>query len=100
MSNRASPSLARLKSSYASTDVGLIDGTTELVTDVRCDDRTHEGLIGILTEPTHYGLIGMLTEPTHYGLIGFNVRLHLVLFIQRRLRYKQSPFMKTMLWLK
>jgi hypothetical protein len=28
------------------------------------------------------------------------VRLQLVLFIQRRLRYKQSRFMKTVLWLK
>jgi DNA-directed RNA polymerase subunit N (RpoN/RPB10) len=35
MSNRASPSPATLKSSYASTDnVGLIDGTAELATDV------------------------------------------------------------------
>jgi hypothetical protein len=24
--------------------------------EVRCDDRTHEDLIGMLTEPTHYGL--------------------------------------------
>jgi hypothetical protein len=31
---------------------------------------------------------------------GFNVRLNLVLFIQRRLCYKQSQFMKTVLWLK
>jgi DNA-directed RNA polymerase subunit N (RpoN/RPB10) len=56
MSNCASPSPATLKSSFASTDVGLIDGTAELATEVRCDDRTHEDLIGMLTEPTHYGL--------------------------------------------
>jgi hypothetical protein len=92
MSNRASPSPATLKSSCASADVGLIDGTAELASEVRCDDRTHEDLIGMLTEPTHvaYGSRGG----------GFNVRLHLILFIQRRLRYKQSRFMKTVLWLK
>jgi hypothetical protein len=92
MSNRASPSPATLKSSCASADVGLIDGTAELATEVRCDDHTHEYLIGMLTEPTHCG----------YGSRGggFNVRLHLVLFIQRRLHYKQSRFMKTVLWLK
>jgi hypothetical protein len=56
MSNRASPSPATLKSSCASADVGLIDGTVELVTEVRCDDRTHKDFIGILTEPTHCGL--------------------------------------------
>jgi hypothetical protein len=56
MSNRASPSPATLKSSFASADVGLIDGTAELATEVRCDDRTHEDLIGMLTEPTHCGL--------------------------------------------
>jgi hypothetical protein len=57
MSNRASPLPATLKSSCASADnVGLIDGTAELATEVRCDDRTHEDLIGMLTEPTHYGL--------------------------------------------
>jgi hypothetical protein len=56
MSNRASPSPATLKSSCASADVGSIDGTAELATEVRCDDRTHEDVIGILTEPTHYGL--------------------------------------------
>jgi hypothetical protein len=56
MSNRASPSPATLKSSCASADVGLIDGTVELVMKVRCDDRTHEDLIGMLTEPTHCGL--------------------------------------------
>jgi hypothetical protein len=56
MSNRASPSPATLKSSCASPDVGLIDGTAELATEVRCDDRTHEDLIGMLTEPTHYSL--------------------------------------------
>jgi DNA-directed RNA polymerase subunit N (RpoN/RPB10) len=56
MSNRASPSPATLKSSCASADLGLIDGTAELVTEVRCDDRTHEDLIGMLTEPTHCGL--------------------------------------------
>jgi hypothetical protein len=39
-----------------SADVVLIDGTTELAMEVRCDDRTHEYLIGMLTEPTHCGL--------------------------------------------
>jgi hypothetical protein len=39
-----------------SADVGLIDGTAELATKVRCDDRTQEDLIGMLTEPTHFGL--------------------------------------------
>jgi hypothetical protein len=53
MSNRASPSPTTLKSSCASIDVGLIDGTAELATEVRCGDRTHEDLIGMLTEPTH-----------------------------------------------
>jgi hypothetical protein len=57
MSNRASPSPATLKSSCASADnVGLIDSTAELATEVHCDDRTHEDLIGMLTEPTHCGL--------------------------------------------
>jgi hypothetical protein len=53
MSNRASPSPATLKRSCTSADnIGLIDGTAELATEVRCDDRTHEDLIGMLTEPT------------------------------------------------
>jgi hypothetical protein len=57
VSNRAIPSPATLKSSCASADnVGLIDGTAALVTEVRCDDRTHEYLIGMLTESTHCGL--------------------------------------------
>jgi hypothetical protein len=56
MSNHASPSPATQKSSCASADVGLIDGTAELATEVRCDDHTHEDLIGMLTEPTHCGL--------------------------------------------
>jgi hypothetical protein len=56
MSNRASPSPATLKSSCASVDVGLIDGTAELATEMRYDDRTHEDLIGMLTELTHCGL--------------------------------------------
>jgi hypothetical protein len=56
MSNRAGPSPATLKSRCASADVGLIDGTAELATEVHCDDRTHEVLIGVLTEPTHCGL--------------------------------------------
>jgi hypothetical protein len=47
MSNRASPSPATLKSSCASADVGLINGTAEVATEVRCDDRTHEDLIGM-----------------------------------------------------
>jgi DNA-directed RNA polymerase subunit N (RpoN/RPB10) len=82
MPNHASPSPFTLKSRCVSADVGLIDDTAELAMEVRSDDRTHEDLIGMLTEPTHCGLIGMLTEPTHYDLIGgFNVRLHLVLFI-------------------
>jgi hypothetical protein len=34
----------------------LIDGTAELVAEVRCDDHTLEDLIGMLTEPTHCGL--------------------------------------------
>jgi hypothetical protein len=50
VSNRASPSPTTLKSSCASADiVGLIDGTAELSREVRCDDRTHENLIGMLT---------------------------------------------------
>jgi DNA-directed RNA polymerase subunit N (RpoN/RPB10) len=56
MSNRASPSPATLTSSCASADVGLIDGTIVLATEVRCDDHTHKDLIGMLTEPTHCGL--------------------------------------------
>jgi hypothetical protein len=57
MSNRVRPSPATLKSSCASADnVGLIDDTAELATEVRCDDRTHEDLIDMLTEPTHCGL--------------------------------------------
>jgi hypothetical protein len=57
MSNRASPSPATLKSSCASADnVALIDGTAELATEVRCDHRTQEDLIGMLIEPTHCGL--------------------------------------------
>jgi hypothetical protein len=52
VSNRASSSPATLKSSSASVDnVGLIDGAAELATEVRCDDRTQEDLIGMLTEP-------------------------------------------------
>jgi hypothetical protein len=56
MSNRAGLSPTTLKRSCASADVGLIDGTTKLATEVRCNDRTHEDLIGMLTEPTHCGL--------------------------------------------
>jgi hypothetical protein len=57
VSNRASPSPATLKSSYASADnIGLIDGTAESMTEVRCDNCTHQDLIGMLTEPTHCGL--------------------------------------------
>jgi hypothetical protein len=56
MSNHTSPSPATLKSSCASADVGLIDCTVELAMKVRCDDRTHADLIGMLTEPTHRGL--------------------------------------------
>jgi hypothetical protein len=56
MSNHASPSPATLKSSCASANVCLINGTAELATEVRCDDRTHKDLIGMLTEPTHRGL--------------------------------------------
>jgi hypothetical protein len=48
MSNRASPSPATLKSSCASANVGLIDGTVELAMEVRCDDRTHEDLVGMV----------------------------------------------------
>jgi hypothetical protein len=55
VSNRASPSPTTLKSNCASVDsVGLINGTAELAMEVRCDDRTHEDLIDMLTEPTHY----------------------------------------------
>jgi hypothetical protein len=49
MSNRVSRSRLTLKSSCASAYVGLIDGTAELATKVRCDDRTHEDLISMLT---------------------------------------------------
>jgi hypothetical protein len=57
VSNCTSPSPATLKSSCASIDnVGLIDGIAELAMEVRFDDRTHEDLIGMLTEPTHCGL--------------------------------------------
>jgi hypothetical protein len=57
VSNHARPSPATLKSSCASADnVGLIDYTAELAIEVRCDDRTHEDLIGMLTELTHCGL--------------------------------------------
>jgi hypothetical protein len=57
MCNRASPSPATLKSSCASADnVGLIDGTAELATEVCYDDCTHEDLIDMFTEPTHSGL--------------------------------------------
>jgi hypothetical protein len=56
MSNHASPSPTTLNNSCTSADVGLIDDTAELATEVRCDDRTHEDLIGMLTEPTHCGL--------------------------------------------
>jgi hypothetical protein len=56
LSNRASHSPATLKSNCASANVGMIDGTTELATEVRCDDRTHKDLIGMLTEPTQCGL--------------------------------------------
>jgi hypothetical protein len=73
VSNRASPSPGTLKSSCASADnVGLIDGNAELATEVRCDDRTHEDLIGMLTEPTHCGLWitwrGLQCEPA-IGLV-------------------------------
>jgi hypothetical protein len=57
MSNCASPSLATLKSSCSYADnIGLIDGTTKLMTEVRCDGRTQQDLIGMLTEPTYCGL--------------------------------------------
>jgi hypothetical protein len=57
MTNHASPSLATLKSRCASADnVGLIDGTAELATEVRCDDRTHEDITGMLTEPTLWSM--------------------------------------------
>jgi hypothetical protein len=92
MSNRVSPSPATLKSSCASADVGLIYGNAELVTEVRCDDHTHEELIGMLTEPTQCVL--WITWR------GLQREAALVLFIQRILRYKQSRFMKTVLWLK
>jgi hypothetical protein len=56
MSNCASSSPATRRSNCASADVGLIDGTAELATKVRCDDRTHDDLIGMLIEPTLCGL--------------------------------------------
>jgi hypothetical protein len=56
MSNRTRPSPTTLKSSCASAYVGLLDGTTELATELHCDDRTHDDLISMLTEPTHCGL--------------------------------------------
>jgi hypothetical protein len=87
MSNRASPSPTTLESSCASTDVGLIDGTAELATEEHCDDRTHEDLIGMLTEPTHCGL--WIT----WRRLQCEAALGLV-------RYKQSQFMKTVLWSK
>jgi hypothetical protein len=34
----------------------LTDGTAELATEVRYEDRTHEDLIGMLIELTHCGL--------------------------------------------
>jgi hypothetical protein len=83
MSDRVRPSPTTLKSSCASADnVGLIDGTAELTMEVCCDDRTHENFIGMLTEPTTVA----------YGSRGgvFNVRLQLVLFIERKLPYKHS----------
>jgi hypothetical protein len=93
VSNHASPSPATLKSSCASANnIGLIDGTAELTMEVRCDDRTQQDLIGMLTEPTYCGL--WITWKV------FNVRLQLVLFIQSRPRYIQFRFMKTVLWLK
>jgi hypothetical protein len=53
VSNRVSPSPVTLKSSCASANnIGLIDGTAELTMEVRCDDRTQQDLIGMLTEPT------------------------------------------------
>jgi hypothetical protein len=90
VSDRASPSPATLKSSCASADnVGLIDGTTYLATEVRCDNRTHEDLIGMLAEPTHYGLWIMWRGLQCEAAIG--------LVHHRRLRYKQSQFMKIVL---
>ena len=58
VSNRTSPSPAGLKSSCASADnVGLINGTTELSTEVvHIASPTQEDLIGTLTEPTDCGL--------------------------------------------
>jgi hypothetical protein len=57
MYNRASPSLATLKSSRVSVDnVGLNDGIAELATEVRGDDCTHKDLITMLTEPAHCSL--------------------------------------------
>jgi hypothetical protein len=75
MSNRTRPSPATLKSSCASTDVGLIAGTIELATEVRCDDRTHQDLIGMFTEPTHCdapgfqsGSLTLMNRPTELTL--------------------------------
>jgi hypothetical protein len=55
--NRVSPSLTTLKISCLSLDnIGLIDGTTKLTMEVRCDDRTQQDLIGMLINPTFCGL--------------------------------------------
>jgi hypothetical protein len=57
MSNHASPSPGTLKSNCASANnLGLVNGTAELATELSYDDCTHEDLIGMLTEPTHCGL--------------------------------------------
>jgi hypothetical protein len=58
VSNCTSPSPAGLKSSCASADnVGLINDTTELLTEVlHIAYPTQEDLIGMLTEPTYCGL--------------------------------------------
>jgi hypothetical protein len=57
VSNHASPSPATLKNSCASANnIGLINGTVELATEVRCDDHTQQDLIGMLIEPTYCGL--------------------------------------------
>jgi DNA-directed RNA polymerase subunit N (RpoN/RPB10) len=92
MSNRASPSPATLKSSCASADVGFIDGTAELASEVHCDDRTHEDLIGMLTEPTHYGL--WITWR------GLQCEAALGLAHPEETTLQTVRFMKTLLWLK
>jgi hypothetical protein len=107
MSNRASPAPATLKSSCASAGVGLINGTAELATEVRCDDHTQKDLMGMLTEPTHRGLwimwkglqceaaLGLVhpeetmlqTVPIHEGCVAVEVITVYTIFADELLEY-------------